>query len=139
MQKNVYEDYKYVMQDTAFLYVGTKYTLDEIIENEEIPFKFRLIVERYFMPEVSGEDTLETHLYYLPKESFHVKILKQIKARAKVLYLKEKKSLGGRLKKEYCTKLMTMDEVVTLTPEQKEQMGMVIQELKMSKLALMGF
>ena len=45
MQKTVYEDNKYSMQDTTTLYVGTKYTLGEIIEEENISFKFRLIVE----------------------------------------------------------------------------------------------
>lgn len=45
MNKQQYEDYKYVMQDTYQIYLGSKYTFGEIVENEEIPFKFRLLVE----------------------------------------------------------------------------------------------
>ena len=72
MKKTVYEDYKYSMQDTGKVYVGSKYTLDEILESEDMPFKFRLIVERYILPEADQQDTLETHLYYLEPKSFIV-------------------------------------------------------------------
>ena len=65
-----YEDYKYVMQDTAFLYIGGKYTYLEILENEEIPFKFRTIVERYLIPEIGGETSLESDLYHMTEKDF---------------------------------------------------------------------
>lgn len=139
MQKTVYEDYKYSMQDTASLYVGTKYTLGEILDEENITFKFRLIVERYILPEANMQDTLETHLYYLQPKSFIVKIYKQLKAKVKVNIIEEKKSLFGKNKKEYTTKILRLEELVAMTPQQKEQQGVVIQELIMSKLALMAF
>ncbi len=139
MQKTVYEDYKYSMQDTASLYVGTKYTLEEILDEENISFKFRLIVERYILPEADLQDTLETHLYYLPKESFNVKIYKQLKAKVKVNIIEEKKTLFGKHKKEYTTKILKLEDLVAMTTKQKEQQGVVIQELIMSKLALMAF
>ena len=44
MQKTVYEDYKYSMQDTGNIYVGCKYTFGELLEQEDILFKFRLIM-----------------------------------------------------------------------------------------------
>ena len=79
--KTSYEPGKYVMQDVGTLYVGTKYTFEEILESEEIPFKFRLLCERYLLPEADREDTLETTLYYLDPKSFVVKILKQLKSK----------------------------------------------------------
>ena len=51
MQKTVYEDKKYSMQDTGHLYIGVKYTFEELLEEENILFKFRLIAERYLLPE----------------------------------------------------------------------------------------
>ena len=45
MQKTVYEDYKYSVQDTARIYVGCKYTFGEFLEEEEIQFKFRLVMQ----------------------------------------------------------------------------------------------
>lgn len=139
MNKSVYEDYKYCMQDVSRLYVGSKYTFDELLENEEIPFKFRLVVERYILPEADLADTLETHLYYLDKESFQVKIFRQLKAQVKVNLIEEKKGLGGNPKKEYTTKLLPVEQLVKLSVQEKEQVGLVIQELVLSKLALMGF
>lgn len=139
MRRTVYEDYKYSMQDTGTFYIGAKYTLDEIIEEEGITFKFRLIVERYILPEADLEDTLESHLYYLDPKSFLVKIYKQLKARIKVNVIEEKKPLLGRPAKAYTTKLLTIEELAAIPAREKEAMGMVIQELSVSKLAMMAF
>lgn len=139
MQHTVYEDNKYSMQDTGNLYIGTKYTLNEIIEEENITFKFRLIVERYILPEADLEDTLETHLYYLEPKSFIVKIFKQLKAKVKVNVIEEKKNLLGQSKRQYVTKMLTVEELVEIPVDKKQEMGMVVQELRMSKLALMAF
>ena len=122
MKKTVYEDYKYSMQDTGKVYVGSKYTLDEILESEDMPFKFRLIVERYILPEADLQDTLETHLYYLEPKSFIVKIYKQLKAKVKVNVIEEKRGLFGS-KKQYVTKLVTVEELTAMSREEKESKG----------------
>lgn len=139
MNKTVYEDYKYSMQDTGSLYIGTKYTFEELLEQENIPFKFRLIVERYILPEADPQDTLETHLYYLDSRSFLVKIYAQLKARIKVNVIENKRTLTGKVKKQYTTRVMTIEELVKLDAAGKEKLGMVVQELKVSKLAMMSF
>ena len=139
MNKTIYEDYKYSMQDVSRIYVGCKYTFGELLEEEEIPFKLRLVMERYILPEADPGDSLESHLYYLAPESFLVKIYRQMKARVKVNLIQEKKALpgfGSGGKKQYVTKTLTMEELVSLPPAQKERQGYVIQELSVSKLAL---
>lgn len=136
MQKTVYEDFKYSMQDVSRVYVGCKYSFEELLDDDDLLFKFRLIVERYILPEADPEDTLETHLYYLGPKSFVVKLYNRIKARVKVSVIQEKKSLFGKVKRQYVTKQLTMDELVGIPPEEKERQGMVIQELSVSKLAL---
>lgn len=138
MQRKTYEDYKYSMQDTGRLYVGSKYTMGELLEAEDILFKFRMIVERYILPESDPEDTLETHLYYLEKGKFLVQTYRHMKARVKVNIIEEKRSLFGKRKKEYVTRNLTIDELVQMPPAEKERRGLVIQELSVSKLALMG-
>lgn len=132
MYRQSYEAYKYAMQDTYFLYVGSKYTFQEILEEEDIPFKFRLIAERYILPEASLEDTLETHLYYLDSKSFLCKIYKQLKAKVKFNILDEKK-------KKYVTKTLPVEEFAEMLPEEKEVKGVVIQELCIGKLAMGSF
>lgn len=144
MQKTVYEDYKYSVQDTARIYVGCKYTFGEFLEEEEIQFKFRLVMQKYILPEADPEDTLESHLYYLAPDSFLVKIYRQMKARVRVLVLEERKpfpgigSASGRKggKKRYVTRQFTVEELANIAPQEKERQGYVIQELSVSKLAL---
>ena len=140
MQKTVYENYKYSLQDTAKVYIGAKYTFAELLDQDEVAFKFRLIVERYILAEkeVDPQDTLETHLYYLKPDSFLVKIYDRIKARVKINII-EKKRIFGRGKKRYVTKELNIRELVAMTPEEKEAKGVVIQEISMSKLALAAF
>ncbi len=138
MNRTVSEDYKYSIQEISSLYIGAKYTFRELCSEEEIPFKFRLIVEHYILPKADLEDTLETHLYYLEPDSFLVQIYRQLKARIKVNVIEEKKSLSGRVKKEYTTKSLTIEQLSGMKPEEKEACGMVIQELKVSKLAMAG-
>jgi len=139
VEKTRYEDYKYAMQDTASLYVGSKYTFGEILEDETIYFKFRLLVNQHILTEADREDTIETHLYYLDEKSFLVKIYKQLKGKVKVNLIEEKKSLFGKKKKQYCVKTMKVEELVKMTAKQKEAVGLVVMELQLSKLALMTF
>lgn len=139
MDKTVYEDYKYCIQDVSTVYVGSKYTLGELLEDETIPFKFQLVVERYLLPKFDPEDTLETHLYYLEEKSFLVKIYRQLRAKVKVNYIHRKRHLGGKVTKEYTTKMMSVDQLVHLSVQEKEKMGLMVQELAVNKLALMGF
>ena len=139
MQKKGYEDYKYCVQDTGRVYVGCKYTFSEFLEDEDIPFKLRMIMERYIQPEASPDDTLETHLYYLQADSFLVKIYRQMKAKVRVNVMEEKKPAFWKkepARKQYVTKQFTVAELAGLSPGGKERKGYVIQELSVSKLAL---
>lgn len=138
MQKTTYENYKYSIQDAARIYVGSKYTIGELLEAEDILFKFRMIVERYILPESDREDTLETHLYYLEKDKFLVQTYKQMKAKVKVNVIEEKKSLFGKTENKYVTRVLNIDELASMSVSEKENRGMVIQELSVSKMALMG-
>ena len=136
MQKTVYEDYKYSMQDVSRVYVGCKYSFEELMDDDDLLFKFRSIVERYILQEADPQDTLETHLYYLEPKSFAVKLYSRIKARVKVSVIEEKKSFLGKVKKQYVSKQLTVDELVSIPTAEKERQGMVIHELSVSKLAL---
>lgn len=138
MQKTIYEDYKYSMQDTGRIYVGCKYTFAELLDEENILFKFRLVMEKYVLEKADREDTLETHLYYLAPDSFLVKLYEQMRARVKVNVIEEKKSIFGGNKRKYVTKQLSIGQLTAIDPAQKEKQGLVIQELSVSKLALMG-
>lgn len=138
MNKTVYEDYKYCIQDVSNIYIGSKYTLGELLENDSIPFKLQLFVYRFLLMKSDEEDTLETHLYYLDEKSFMVKIYKYLKAKVKVSVIENKKHLSGKEEKSYVTKQMTVEQLAKLSTAQKEAMGLIVSELSVNKMALMG-
>ncbi len=136
MNKTVYEDYKYCMQDTGNLYVGAKYTINEIAENEDILFKFRKVCVESLKNGSDGDDSLETILYYMQPGDFRVQVLKQMRSKVRVNIIKEK-SFFGKKKKEYVTEFMSIPNLVSMTKDEKESVGLVIQELRVNKLALL--
>lgn len=139
MHRQYYEDFKYVMQDTYQVYLGTRYTLEEITENEEVPFKFRLIVERYIYEEVDPQTTLESQLYYMEAKGIPFKLYKRLKAKVKYNCVEEKKSFGGKVKKQYTTKTVPIENFAAMSVEEKESISTVVQELILSKMAIMSF
>ena len=136
MKIQKYEDYKYVMADTSFVYLGAKYTYGELIENEDVPFKLRTILERYIMPETDGNTTLEEHFPRMTQD-LAFKTYRQLKVKLKINRPVEKKSLLGKVTRRYITETIPVEAYVKLGPEEK--VGIVIQEVVFGKLTLMTF
>lgn len=132
-------DYKYFMQDTGSLYFGAKYSYLEIMEDDKANFKFKSIIEHYIAKDTDLSNTLESHLYYLTPEQFSYRTYGQLKARVKISVLEEKTSIFGKKKTGYRTKVVHLEELAGWNLAQKKKMGLVIQELMISKLALMAF
>ncbi len=132
-----YEDYKYFMQDVSFFYVGCKYTLGEITENDEIIYKFRKLTAESILPKYTRDDTLESVLYYLDPKDFILQILKQMNAEVRVSIKKKKKSFFGKETEKYYTEFIKISKLVQMSEDEKKECGLLIQELKGSKLALM--
>ncbi|MCR5619752.1 MAG: hypothetical protein K6F65_06590 [Lachnospiraceae bacterium] len=137
MTRQTYEDYKYFLQDAGYFYIGSKYTLQEITECEDILFKFRKVTAESILPKFTASDTLETVLYYLDAGNFVFQVLRQMNAQVRVSMLETKKSLLGKEKESYVTKYISIKELVSLSEEDKQKKSVVIQELKGSKLALL--
>ena len=132
-------DFKYFMQDTGSLYLGAKYSYAEILEDEMVTFKYKSIVEHYILKDTDPETTLESQLYYMTPEQFSYRTYQQLKARVKVSMLVEKKRLLGGGGVRYENKVMKLDEFVRMNLAQKKKSGIVVQELVLSKLAVMAF
>ncbi len=133
------DDYKYYMQDTASLYLGARFSYAEILAQEAVSFKYRSIIEHYILKDTVPETTLESQLYYMTADQFSYRTYRQLKARVKVCVLEQKKRLFGGVRTEYVSRVMKLDELVSMNLAQKKKRGMVVQELILSKLALMAF
>jgi hypothetical protein len=132
-------DFKYFMQDTGSLYLGAKYSYAEILGDEMVTFKYKSIVEHYVLKDTDPETTLESQLYYMTPEQFSYRTYQQLKARVKVSMLVEKKRLLRGSGVRYESKVMKLEEFVKMNLAQKKKCGVVVQELVLSKLAVMTF
>ncbi len=141
LQKQSYEDYKYVMADMGNVYLGAKYAYGELLQNEDVPFKIRAVVERYILPQSDPETTLESEFYYMTLDSFAYRTYRQLKVRVKCSRLVEKRSLFSRRKKRkvYTTEIMGIENFVKMSPAQKQAQGILVQEIVIDKLAMMVF
>ena len=134
-----YDDYKYILQDTGNISIGAKYSYAELIHDEDVPFKLKVIVERYLSKDLDMDTTLESHLYYMQPEGFIYECFLQLKTKVKINVLKEKRSLFGKRKKTYTTQIMSLKEFSGKDLNWKKENGVFIQEMNISKLSLMTF
>ena len=132
-------DFKYFMQDVGSLYFGARYSYEELMAHEMVPFKFKSIIEHYIMKDTQPDTTLESQFYYMTDDLFSYKTYLQLKAKVKISLLVEKKPLFGAKKSVYRTQVFSLDEFVRMNLAQKKKCGVIIQEIILSKLALMSF
>ena len=128
-------DFKYFMQDTGSVYLGAKLSYAEILQDEMVNFKYKSIVEHYIFKDTDSE----SQLYYMTDDQFSYRTYRQLKAKVKISILKEKKGFGGKKKAGYQSEIMKLEEFVSMNLAQKKAAGVVVQELILSKLALMAF
>lgn len=132
-------DFKYIMQDFGSLYIGARYSYSELLGHEMAPFKLKSIIEHYIMKDTQSETTLESQFYYMTEEEFSYKTYTQLKAKVKVSLYVEEKSLFRGKKMVYRNKNIPLDKFVQMNLAQKKKYGVKIQEIAISKLAMMAF
>lgn len=126
------------MEDLTRIQIGARYSYEEIIENENISYKFRSICRGIFEKEVAPDTTIESHLYYLGKDTQSYEAYCRLKTMVTVLVA------DAVLKQEdgspqYHQRTLKVQELVLLSPVQKQKMGMILQEIEISKLGLTMF
>lgn len=134
-----YEDFKYVMQDTGNLYLGAKYTYEELLAAEMTPFKLKAIINHYVLKETSPETTLESQFYYLDRDSFLYEVFYQLKIKVKVQIQTEKKSIFGKEKIRYEEQILSLKDLTNMNLAKKKASGVIIREIIISKLGMMTF
>ncbi len=128
------KDFKYMMQDTSHIYLGGRMTYEDMMEWEDVPFKIKAIINKYF---VGKEETgLAPTLRGLEVNDFRYQILKQLKIKIKAGTYEIKKNWRGQEEKKYFSKVYRLDEYMQLA---KTENSLVTEEFIFSKLALMAF
>ena len=132
-------DFKYVMHDLTNVYIGAKYTYDEIMNSDEVPFKFKVILSHYMLKEIAGNTTLENHLFFMKPTDESYIIYKQMKAKFKLNVFREDghgKGKPGYVQKEY--KIQEIVEGTEATFLHENMNTIFVEELHLTTLGLMA-
>lgn len=134
-----YEDYKYVLQDTYHIFIGAQYTIEELIDNEDIPAKLRIVLERYLYTEETKQITLGEYFHGMHDKSLFYRVYKQLKTNLRVSMKNEKKRRRSKEASPYETVTLSLEALMKMSPEEKQRKELMIQEIIVSKLAMMTF
>lgn len=134
-----YEDFKYVIQDTGSIYLGARFSYEELLDHEMVPFKLKAILTHYILKEASPDTTLESQFYYLEPDTFLYETFKQLKISIKVQKQAEKKNLFGKTRIEYREEILSIQEMTKMNLARKKACGMLVREIIISKLGMMTF
>lgn len=132
-------DYRYIMENMSVLQIGAKYSYRELVDDIDLSYKYRCIIKQLLLQEVDADTTIESHLYYMKPQDESCRIYRQLRAKIRIYVPKVKKYLGGRTDTEFEERVLTAEELASISPEQKTLMGMMISELQLSKMGLMTF
>lgn len=133
--KSNYEPYKYVIQDITHVYIGCFFTLQEVMEYEDAPFKVKATVSRYFIPDAGNgpETKLSDYIFDVDRQSFSYQVLLRLKTKVKYSIPKSFEKDKGYRNEVVPLEQFLEDSVIR---EHREQV--VVEEICFSKLALMG-
>lgn len=134
MQNN--DDFKYVLQDTGHVFFGKELSYQEMMDKEDVPFKWKAIIGTYISKDVDLETTMLVHLQTIDESSFSFKIFEQLKLEIKYCYQEEKKSLWGKNKETWVHKTCSIKKIAELK-EAIHSQNVIVEEIAISKLALM--
>lgn len=135
MQDN--NDFKYILQDTGHIYFGKELSYEEMMDMEEVPFKFKAIIGSYFRKEISISSKMTEHLFQIRQEEFSYQIYEQLKVQVRFFYKEEKMGLFGQKKEKWVHKTCKMKDFLQNYKGIVEKGEATIEDISISKFALM--
>lgn len=131
-------DFKYIVQSFGDYYIGARWTYGEMLVNEDMPFKWKAVVRHYLLKEVSPDTTMENHIFFMTEQDFAYETLKELKAKFKMsVWVPAGKS--GRKGGRYESREYKIEEIVKSRKLHEQMDTIIVEELHLSKLALMTF
>lgn len=133
------KDFKYILQDTGSIYIGARYSYEELMHQELLPFKLKTILMQYILKEADASIILEDHFTSMTSDSFAYGVYKELKVKIKVSMPEEKKSFTGKIKYRYVDKIYPLEGFAQIDSMEKAEMGMIVREIIYSKIGLLSF
>lgn len=136
MDKN--DDFKYVIQDTNCVYFGRELTYAEMMEREDVPFKFKAIISAYVSKDTDLKRKMTEHILDMSHDEFSYRIFEQLKMTVRVCYKVQKKGFGGRTKEKWVHKAYTLKKFCEECRDRVRDQSMMLEDISVSKLAMMA-
>ncbi len=133
------DDFKYVLQDTGSVYFGRELTYNEMMERDDVPFKFKAIINVHISREADLGKKMHEHIMELDTASFSYKIFEQLKLAVRVCYKTQTRGFMGREKEKWVHKTCGIKQFCEEYREKINECGMIIEDISISKLALIMF
>ena len=131
-------DFKYILQDFNNIYIGARWTYQEMTEHKDIPFKWKAVIAHYLSKDADLSMKFVDHLFAMTEHDFSYQTYLQLKAKVKVSVWETKKGLFGT-KSGYVSREYSVEEMVTDPQIREMRDHMIVEELRLSKIALMSF
>ncbi|MEG1847876.1 MAG: hypothetical protein RR238_05335 [Lachnospiraceae bacterium] len=125
-------DYKYMIQDMNRIYFGANYTYAEMLEEDEIPMKFKTAIHRIFAKDIPLTATLAEQLSLVEETQMSYLAYHQLKIKIKVTSLHP-------TEKGYESKYLTFDEFMEEEQSKVRAEESFVEEIMIKKLHLMAF
>jgi hypothetical protein len=126
-------DYKFVLQDTMRVYIGAKYTVREIEEDDRIPVKLIASIRKVIKLEENEDIALDTHFYNLKKEEIAYIMWKQLKISMKFQNLQPEIKRGKEI---YQSESVSFEEGLKKIQEDPNQKKWYLTEIQFAKMRL---
>ena len=127
------KDFKYIIHDLTNVYIGTKFTYQELMDHEEVPFKLKMIISHYLLKEVGPSTRIEDHIFYLKETDLSYFVFRQMKARFRMNVWEEEGKNSG-----YKSRVYKIDEIVNNEDLKRKMDITIVEEMHVTKLGLMS-
>jgi hypothetical protein len=131
------DDFKYIMQDTSYVYFGKELTYAEMLEYDNLPFKFKAIISNYISKDTDLNVKMTEHILNMGDNEFTRHIYEQLKMTVRVYYKVEKKGFFGKTRYKWVHKSCPIKKFRAEYGEKVISGEVMITDISISKLALM--
>lgn len=131
------DDFKYVIQDMNNVYLGRELTYAEMLDREDIPFKFKALINVHIQRDTDLGLKISEHLLQISREDFSYRIFEQLKLAVRICYKETKKGFGGRVKEKWIHKACPVKQFCEEYRAAAAEGSVQVEDVSISKLALM--
>ena len=132
------DDFKYVIQDTNCVYFGRELTYAEMMDKDDIPFKFKAVISAHIARDTDLDIKMADHILQISDKEFSYRIFERLKLTIRVCYKTQKKGFGGKIKEKWVHNACPFGKFCDEYRSQVADGDVMIEDFSISKLALMA-